>query len=453
MLIEFKVSNFLSFEKKQEFTMEAGKVRSFSERLYTRKNLKLLKFMAIYGANASGKSNLVSALEFAREIIVEGLPSNSTNCYCRISDHNREKTSLFEFTVEIAGKKYSYGFEVVLNESSFKSEWFHEIVSGGKTKTIFYRNIENGEFKVNEYFRDISVNERLQIYAEDIRLDDSVLFLTLMNTNKESLYASTDVISIYKTMFMWFKNKLSVNSPDKSITNFSFLLDNKSFDDISELLALFGTGVSEFKLTDIPIEKVINSLPKDLVKEISEHLVEQRKQLAEKSIEKNPAVMLRNPLENTIFILELNVNGDIQAKTIQFNHENTSAMFALNEESDGTVRLLDLVEVLLTAEEDQVYVIDEINRRFHPLLTYQFVEKYLELAVKRNIQLIVTTHESKLMDLNLLRKDEINFVNKDEYGRSEIYSLEKYGERFDKRICTAYLKGSYGAIPSFKAKG
>ena len=111
-----------------------------------------------------------------------------------------------------------------------------------------------------------------------------------------------------------------------------------------------------------------------------------------------------------------------------------------------------MIEILLSADQERVYVIDEINRRFHPLLTYHFVEKYLEMAAERHIQLIVTTHESRIMDFALLRKDEINFVNRDDMGRSEIYSLEKYGERFDKKICTAYLRGDYGAIPHFKAK-
>ena len=75
--------------------------------------------------------------------------------------------------------------------------------------------------------------------------------------------------------------------------------------------------------------------------------------------------------------------------------------------------------------------------------------EYLKIAEDHHIQLIVTTHESKIMDLDLLRKDEINFVNKNKQGESEIFSLNKFGERFDKKICTAYLNGNYGAIPTF----
>lgn len=450
MLIDFKVSNFLSFETLQTFSMQAGKVRNFSERIYTSKKEKLLKFMAIYGANASGKSNLVEALKFAKETIMNGLPSNALNYYCRLKDDNKTKETIFEFTLNLDGKRYSYGFAVQLNTASFTREWLFEQTYTNKYKIIFERNIEEGCANVDQYFKDNALNERLKIYVEDILHDDSILFLSLMNTNKDSLYNTNENIKIYKTIYMWFKYKLSVNSPDSPITNFSFLLDNASIAEISNMLSDFSTGVSQFKITDISLDKVSNSISKELMSDITEHLLEQKKYLEENSNNATPAVMLRNPLEKLIFILELNKEGQISAKTLQFNHQNTDAVFLLNEESDGTIRLLDLIEILLTGEKDQVYVVDEINRRFHPLLTYKFVEKYLELAKERDIQLIVTTHESKIMDFALLRKDEINFINKNEQGSSAIYSLEKFGERFDKKIGTAYLKGDYGAIPTFK---
>lgn len=100
--------------------------------------------------------------------------------------------------------------------------------------------------------------------------------------------------------------------------------------------------------------------------------------------------------------------------------------------------------------KDKVYIVDEINRRFHPLLTYRFVEQYLKMASERDIQLIVTTHESKLMDLDLLRKDEICFVDKNEDGKSTIYSLDDFNDRFDKKVVRDYLDGRYGAIPKFQ---
>ena len=98
-----------------------------------------------------------------------------------------------------------------------------------------------------------------------------------------------------------------------------------------------------------------------------------------------------------------------------------------------------------------MYIIDEINRKFHPLLTIKFVSEFLELAEKRNVQLIVTTHESQLMNLKLLRRDEISFVNKNESGYSSIHYLDSYKDRFDKKIITDYLRGTYDAAPCFES--
>lgn len=449
MLIDFKVSNYLSFDQLQIFSMEAGKVRNHSERLYITKKLKLLKFMAIYGANASGKSNLISAMEFAKSIIINGLSSDCANYYCKLSDNNKILPSKFEFTIELSGSRFCYGFEVILNSLSFQSEWLHELTYGNKYRLIFERNIVTGEHTVNTFFNDNSINERLTIYADDVKNDDSILFLTLMNQNKSSLYNDNKEIRIYQTIFNWFKHKLSVNSPDSPITNYTYLLNDESIEKISKLLSAFSTGISQFSLVSIPLEKVSSNVPKEIMKDISAHLMEHKKQLDEKGISTAPAIMLRNSYDNAMFILELCDDGNLNAKTFQFNHCNTSAVFSLNEESDGTIRLLDLIEILLCTDQENVYVIDEINRRFHPLLTYKFIEEYLKIAKDYHIQLIVTTHESKIMDLNLLRKDEISFVNKNEQGESEIFSLNKFGERFDKKICTAYLNGDYGAIPTF----
>ncbi len=449
MLSEFKVSNFLSFEEEQTFSMEAGKVRSKIDRVYLEGNFKLLKFMAIYGANASGKSNLVSAFNFAQAVIVGGVPTGCNNCYCRLKDDNKNKPSHFEFTIKIGNDKYIYGFELLLSSANFVTEYLKQIRYGSTYKTIFYRDIRTGEYEVDSYFKDTAINERLKIYAEDVKKDNSILFLRLMNQNKDSLYANDSDIKIYKLVYNWFKYKLSVNYPDRPITNYSYLMDSESVNLIGKLLSAFGTGVSEFVIADVTLEKVTASVPKDIMQDIIDNLNEQKKLYEEKESNYAPAVMLRSAEDNSMFIIEL--DGDnVQCKTLEFKHERTNAVFSLEEESDGTIRLLDLIEVLLSKDSERVYIIDEINRRFHPLLTYKFVEEYLKLASTRNIQLIVTTHESKLMDFNLLRKDEIGFIDKNENGRSTLFSLDTFSERFDKKVCKAYFEGNYGAIPRFK---
>jgi len=449
LLSQFKVSNFLSFDDEQTFSMEAGKVRSKLDRVYVKNNFKLLKFMSIYGANASGKSNLVSAFDFAQAVILRGVPSGCNNCYCRLKEDNKHIPSHFEFTIKIGDEKYIYGFDLLLSSANFMTEYLKQIRHGTTYKTIFFRDIPNGKYEVNSFFKDVTINERLKIYAEDVKNDSSILFLRLMNQNKNSLYVNDSGIKIYKLVYNWFKYKLSVNYPDRPITNYSYLMDSESVDQIGKLLSSFGTGVSEFVIADVALEKVTANLPKDIMQEITDNLNEQKKLYEEKNIDNAPAAMLRSSENNSMFILEL--EGDsIHCKTLEFKHEKTNAVFSLEEESDGTIRLLDLVEVLLSKDNERIYIIDEINRRFHPLLTYKFIEEYLKLASARNIQLIVTTHESKLMDFDLLRKDEIGFIDKDETGKSTIFSLDTFSERFDKKVCKAYFEGNYGAIPRFK---
>jgi len=289
----------------------------------------------------------------------------------------------------------------------------------------------------------------LNIYAEDVKEDDSILFLRVMNQNKDSLYTNSSDIKIYKYIYNWFKYKLSVNYPDRPITNYSYLMDREHVNQIGSLLSSFGTGVSEFVIAEVTLEKISNNVPKDIMQDIFDNLNEQKKLYEEKTDNNAPAIMLRSADDNSMFIIELE-DDEIKCKTLEFKHEKTKSIFSLEEESDGTIRLLDLIEVLLSTDNERVYIIDEINRRFHPLLTYKFVEEYLRLANYRNIQLIVTTHESKLLDFDLLRKDEIGFIDKDINGKSTIFSLDSFNERFDKKVRKAYFEGSYGAIPRFR---
>lgn len=450
MLSEFKISNFLSFNTEQTFSMKAGKVRSKSERVFSNDNFKLLKFLAIYGANASGKSNLVSAFDFARTVIVNGIPSNCGNCYFRLNAEKKNDPTHFEFTIKIGNEQYVYGFRLHLSSASILEEYLKLYKYSSVYSTVFFRDTTSGRFEVDSFFKDNAINERLRIYAEDVKRDKSILFLRVMNQNKDSLYKKDTEIKIYKSVFDWFRYKLSVNYPDSPITNFSYLMDIDSIGEIGKLLSYFGTGVSKIEIAEVALEKVEAKVPKDVMREISDLLQEQKKQFEDNDNPENmPAVILRSSEGNSMFIIESS-HDELQCKTLEFVHEGSSAVFSSDEESDGTIRLLDLIEVLLCKDEERVYVIDEINRRFHPLLTYKFVEEYLKLAATRNIQLIVTTHESKLMDFDLLRKDEIGFVDKDDKGSSTIFSLDTFSERFDKKVCKAYFEGNYGAIPRFK---
>lgn len=118
-------------------------------------------------------------------------------------------------------------------------------------------------------------------------------------------------------------------------------------------------------------------------------------------------MILRTRVE--LFIITIDASDAVKCQTIEFCHGRKNVLFDLGEESDGTIRILDLLEILLSGE-GKTYVIDELDRCLHPSLSYKFVETFLNIAAGKNIQLIVTTHESRLMDFDLLRRDEIWFI-------------------------------------------
>lgn len=469
MLIRFNVRNFLSFsarkdDRPQEFSMLAGKVRNKKEHLYDDTKLKLLKFAAVYGANASGKSNLVKAIDFMKRTITDGLPKGHTDKYCKVELQNKEKESYFELEISFNNKYYAYGFEVVLNSSKFVSEWLIELTADNNEKVIFTRDITNNVFTFENYFKDKKLLQKLNNYADDIKSDESALLLSIMNQNKKSLYEEYDEAIVLKNIYMWIKNSLDVNYPDDPISNYSYMADNDNIEEICRIISAFGTGITNFKMVEVPVEKVISNLPKGIAEKIISNLEEKLSELKKTQLSKiknDPLSKMKKKSNDKkkgrmimrsnrdFFILEFDSEDNVISKTIQFAHGKNDVLFDLGEESDGTIRVLDLIEILINKEENKVYIIDELDRCLHPSLSFKFVETFLQLAEKRNVQLIVTTHESRLMDFELLRRDELWFVNKDKSGVSDIYSLEEYNARFDQKIDKAYLEGRYGGVPVF----
>ena len=201
MLIRFKISNFLSFDKTQEISMISGKTRTKEEHIQEYGDLKLLKFSALFGANASGKSSLLKAINFAQSIIIRGIQFSS-NMYCKINSGNKDKITTFDFEIKLNNKYYSYGFDVLLSKNSIKAEWLYELNKNGDERKIFVREI-NKDIDLNEeYFTDKISLERLKIYAMDIQNQDNVLFLTVMNKNKNNLYQDrNNRIVIFKDIY------------------------------------------------------------------------------------------------------------------------------------------------------------------------------------------------------------------------------------------------------------
>ena len=458
MLIRFNIKNYLSFSerddgKTEEFSMIAGKVRNKTEHLYNDGKIKLLKFAAVYGANAAGKSNLVKALNFVRLVVLRGLPEGHTDQYCKINHVNKDKASYFELEILLGGKYYTYGFEVVLSQSRFVSEWLIELRSDNSERVIFTRDIEQGKYELGNELTAKGINERIQVYMDDVCNDSTVLFLSIMNQNKKNLYQEYPGASIIRNVFVWLGASLDINYPNQPISDYSYLAKTNNIAEVCRIISAFGTGITNFEMVDVPLEKVVAPLPKklqDLIyKDIEQKQVELRNSIKLNSngtVLRSAGIVMRS--NSDFFVIEIGQNDKIRCQTVEFSHGKKETLFRLSEESDGTIRILDLLEILL-AGENKTYVIDELDRCLHPSLTYKFVETFLQLAKSKNIQLIVTTHESRLMDFALLRRDEIWFINKRNGGESDIYSLDEYNARFDQKIDKAYLEGRYGGVPIF----
>lgn len=446
MLVRFNVKNFLSFDERkdgraQEFAMIAGAGRSKLGHLYDDGQMKVLKLAAIYGANASGKSNLVKAMSFMRQTIIENLPYGYSQMYCRTKEGNKGKDSYFETEISMDGKYYSYGFEIRLNEGRFTSEWLYELKKTNNA-LIFERDIVNKRTSIGKIFsKEEKLFRKLESYLEDI--DETKLFLSVMNEGKDNLYSEFFSAAILKRVYGWFERDFDINMPERPISSYSYFADEKQVEEAKALLSSFGTGISDFKLVEIPLEKAFSSLSKELREKIEKD-IEQAKVMTSKDPERKMALTLRRG-DNHFYLIEVS-DGREKCETISLYHGN--AMFGIDEESDGTARLLDLIEVFF-APESKTFVIDELDRCLHPALSYHFIKLFLQKAADKNMQLIVTTHESRLLDFDLLRKDEIWFTSKNGEGATDIYSLEQFEVRFDRKIDKAYLEGRYGAVPVF----
>ena len=152
-----------------------------------------------------------------------------------------------------------------------------------------------------------------------------------------------------------------------------------------------------------------------------------------------------------IFIITLEKDGQFHFYAIKFVHNlgGKKIEFSMESESDGTHRLFQLLEILISKKE-KVYIMDEINRSLHPKLTVQFVKKYFSNAKDRRIQLVTTTHESRIMSHDIVRRDEIWIADRNDDASTKLFSLEDKQVRIDKILDQNYMDNVWGGVPVFK---
>lgn len=447
MLIKFAVSNFLSFDGKEELSLEAGKARKFSKRIYTNRRLKLVKSEALFGSNASGKSNLVKALRFIQDMVTDGFPRGFSNQYYRLKEENRLKPSEFEIEILCEDKRICFGFEAILNSGSILKEWLYETTPSGLRKDLYQRDVTTETFQVGNFFKEKEARAKIQTYGEDSANDPETLFLTIINKSKGKMYTDFPELKILRKIFYWFIGRLTVSFPEDILKGYPYFKDS-NLNEIAEILNALGTGITNLKIVNVPQEVVKNKIPEDLYNKIISDLEKENARFKKKEKKGSPSIMARAYKE--FYTFEIDQNDNVSIQTIQFEHEVKNVYFNLNEESDGTARLLDLIEILFKISNDSIYVVDEIDRCLHPAMTTKVINLFLKMAEERNTQLIITTHESRLLKEDILRNDEICFMLKTKDGSTIIKPLEGYTLRSDKKIYEALFDGTLHALPEFK---
>jgi len=433
MLKRFIVTNFSSFKDEQIFDLTAGKTTVLKEHVSEFNDVKVLKTGVVYGANASGKSNLIKAIDFAKNIMINGLSGVDTyKKHFRLCEDSPKKQSSFEFEIEIDGNFYSYGFSAYLQKKEITEEWLFAIKKSG-AKLIFERN--GSEITLGTQLSTPKVKNRFEIYADDMKNQFSQLFLTEIASKELTL----DAALIINNLFEWIKNKLVIIYPDDKFNGMRSINQDLA-KTLTKYLTKFDTGVVEIDSIDEDFETGFKNIPAQVKSKIENDLLKNNaNEIIIHGIGHNPQYL-------TVY---KGSDGELKVRKLGLIHgKNIKETFDLKDESDGTRRLLDFIPLISKFSLGFTIIIDEFDRSLHPKLTREFFKLFYDVN-EMNSQLIVTTHESTLLDLNLLRRDEIWFVEKGKCDSSTLFSLNKFNERYDTKVEKAYLLGRYGAIPIF----
>lgn len=448
MLINFTVSNFLSFNEPVTLSLEArAKTKKFTERVYKNGRLKLTKCEAVFGGNASGKSNLIEAIDFLRQTLDKGFPKGFSNKYYRLSQENITKPSQFEIEFLLSDKRFRYGFTAILNSANILSEYLYEITSAGKTRKLYDRDTSEEIFEVGSYFKDNAAIAKLLIYGQDSSGDKESLFLAIINKSKAKMFNETPDLAVLKDIFEWIINGINIITPSSRFIGYALLQENE-LEEMGALLEALGTGVSRIQIKKTTLDSVKSKIRKEFLDDILFDLEKENAKSARDNTGFPPTLAIQ--LENCYYLFTLSSTGELEVSTLESFHEKENTAFELDEESDGTVRLIDLAGILFRFTDNSVCVVDEIDRCLHPAITTRFVELFLSMAAKRNTQLIFTTHELRLLSNKILRNDEINFMVKTRDGSTIIKSFEKMNNvRADKSWTKALFDGDIDVLPAF----
>lgn len=413
MLIQFNFKNFKSFREEATLDLSATKMTEFSDRVVKIGGEKVLPVAAIYGANASGKSNIYNAFEYMAEYVADSFKYGDEEEKFEefrptpflFDSTSADAESVFEvyFTLPGDGSERIYNYGFCIGREGVTEEWLNsKAKTARKYNTVFYRGTSDNELDLSGFLKKSRDNIQ-------VALEKQVLIISLGAKLK---------IAKCKEIRDWFLVNEFADFGDP-VTNFflhrrlpkGFVEDKEVQQKVMEYFAAFDEHIKDFR-----IEKVSHD---------------------------------EEPKDDIYKINALHKMAD----------SDGMAEIPLGLESAGTLKMFALYpELQEVLEKGSVFFVDELNARLHPLLVRNFVLTFLNPEININhAQLVFTTHDTWQLSNQLLRRDEIWFVEKDNRGISELYSLADFVDedgfhiRKDESYQKNYMVGKYGAVPMLKA--
>jgi len=427
MIVSFSVSNFRSFSTEETFSLVASNRLSGTHDDHAvpipDSKEKVLRTAVLYGANGAGKSNLFKALRYLKWLALTTRPKESgTGREPFRFGGTADAPSRFDLQFTVADKLYRFGLNA--DDKRITEEWLYQVV-GNRERLLFDRTTdENGEVAIDASGLK-SAGDKVTALAT-VGGPQNQSFLSTLNAT----LGAGDFGDELSHVLNWFKRGLNLIGPDESWPVGRRLNQDPRFLSFAgDFLRSASTGVNR-------LEVLKKGSSDDADSVVLQDLVE------------GEWIQLRDGQE-----LLIQGKGEVRAYQIRVQavHEHEPGKIVrldMAEESDGTRRLLNLISALHSGHSyGAVYFIDEIDRSLHPILVKEFLEFFLKSREGDPRQLILTTHESNLLDQDLLRRDEIWFAEKDQAAATRLYSLLDFKVRNDLEIRKHYLQGRFGAVP------
>lgn len=409
MVKYFKVQNYRSIKDAQILSFEATSIGEHEDcNITVEGKNRLLKSILVYGQNGSGKSILLEALVLYKWLVRfsdkqdvdEGIEDIEP---FKLDSNTVNEPTLLESSFNVNGKEFRYGFELTSKE--IVKEWLLE-VRRTVEKPIFLRIGNQYEFD-NKYFKDADS------LAKHTR--DEVLFLTV---------AAKFNIKVAEDILKWFKGIYTIHGAyDGSYKKLTIELLNQPLykDLIKKFIKMADIGISDISVSDMPdFEEYTKGLDDDLKRNVKRRY-------------------------------ELNNNKLVETIHQQYDTErsiSTDITFNFNDESEGTRKLFNIVGLIVHSLcSNKLVIIDELDAKLHPLLTKAIIALFNSGIIKNKSQLLAATHDIALLDLDLLRRDQIYFIEKNKFGASQLKSLVQFKQRSGATIDQKYLNGKFGGIP------